>query len=1148
MRIENVDFPKPLIEALHDNELVVFAGAGVSMGKPARLPSFKSLTNIIAEGTGKTARDGETPERFLGRLKDQGVKVHVRAARPLSQEGLQATALHQDLLRLYPKTAPVRLVTTNFDPLFEQAAEAIFDSSPEVFRAPALPLGREFDGIVHVHGSVRRPNEMVLTDRDFGHAYLTDGWAQRFLVELFSNFRILFVGYSHDDTIMNYLARALPAGSEYQRFILTGSEDKKPSDDWRSLGIEPIVYPQANENDYSELDTSIHGLAELVQRRVVVWNDEITNIAQVPPPTDENKADLIEYALSDEVNTRFFTKAASDPDWIGWLDERGHLTALFRDDILTAQAKTLSWWLADRFLFNHANRLFLLIGKHNMRLHPQLWRDMGWKLARNGEVFSDKDTLRRWISLLLTSLREKISMNDLMHVDTDYLLPQMGELCIENEMLDDLLQIFDWMMDSRIRINKGYSWPSADDDREIPSVDAELIPISEQHELNELWEVGLKPKLPQVAKPLLDRVIRRLEGQYLTLCTWGKVHGTWDPISEGRSAIEPEEGDGNTEAIDVMINAARDCLVWLASNQVETATQWCNRHVRSGVTLLRRLAVHGVYKREDLTADDKIDWLQTHINQIGLSVGAEVFPLLQQAYPEACPAHRSSLIEAMWTYRWPKETDSDGDKHAARQQFDWFNCIHRCVPDCLLAKAALDKVLARYPEFKSMVPQPLIQGDISGPIAPQSTPPPKEILPTPTTDRRHELMSVKITAWDEAKHRQVFHSISKIESYAKFSREIADALYALVINDGPSYALKLLPQAQRIASALWPHLDRTAPIDARGDWLFAAMNHPAGLLAYFWISALSLWREHHDPKSTILNDDYRRALSDIVVDRSPAGTLGRTVLASKLHILLDADQVWTREYLLPLFDPCSDDFQSAWDGFVKWGKLNPSVAKAMTDLFLKAVTRIGTDLFNQRDSFVKHYIGMLIDSIYIAEDPLSEWIPKIFNHGSQDRPSADSEPTLFPRANRSIAEIFASVMSSRLRNMPETEQRELWEHWLKDYWQNRLEGVPSPLMSSEAKLMLDWLTDLTAVFPDAVALAVQMPSTSLGRTRILSSLVKNSTWLSHPDAVAKLLIYLWQCGIPAHYWHLVQKIVAPLVESNIPAELQQKLEDIRIQL
>ena len=286
-----------------------------------------------------------------------------------------------------------------------------------------------------------------------------------------------------------------------------------------------------------------------------------------------------------------------------------------------------------------------------------------------------------------------------------------------------------------------------------------------------------------------------------------------------------------------------------------------------------------------------------------------------------------------------------------------------------------------------------------------------------------------------------------------------------------------------------------------------------------------------------------------MADRSPAGTLGRTVLASKFHILLDADQVWTRQNLLPLFKPNSEDFQAAWDGFVTSKPLNPIVAQAMAVLFLKAVELINTDLFNQRRKFIQCYSVMLI---YFSEDPLSEWIPKLFEHGDYETPSAGSDPTLFPRDNQTIAEVFASEMSSRLRNTPESEQRGLWESWLKDYWQNRLEGVPAPLTSSEAKLMLDWLTDLTAVFPDAVALAVQMPSTTLGRTRILSSLVKNGTWLSHPDAVAKLLIYLWQCGIPAHYWHLVQKIVAPLVESKIPAELQperqQKLEDIRIQL
>ena len=46
--------------------------------------------------------------------------------------------------------------------------------------------------------------------RDFGRAYLTEGWARRFLVDLFRSFPVLFVGYSHNDIVMTYLARALP--------------------------------------------------------------------------------------------------------------------------------------------------------------------------------------------------------------------------------------------------------------------------------------------------------------------------------------------------------------------------------------------------------------------------------------------------------------------------------------------------------------------------------------------------------------------------------------------------------------------------------------------------------------------------------------------------------------------------------------------------------------------------------------------------------------------------------------------------------------------------------------------------------------------------------------------------------------------------
>ena len=220
MKVSDVEFPDSLLSALRDGSLVVFAGAGVSMGEPSGLPDFKSLAKEIARGTGQDLDEEESEDRFLGRLHDEGKKVHELAAQTLVSGQPQPTQLHTDLLRLFPAQQSVRLVTTNFDMLFEQAAEEVFDSKPEVFRAPALPLGSKFNGLVHVHGAVDRADDMVLTDSDFGRAYLTEGWARRFVLGLFNSYTVLFVGYSHSEVVMNYLARALPP-TGVQRFVLT---------------------------------------------------------------------------------------------------------------------------------------------------------------------------------------------------------------------------------------------------------------------------------------------------------------------------------------------------------------------------------------------------------------------------------------------------------------------------------------------------------------------------------------------------------------------------------------------------------------------------------------------------------------------------------------------------------------------------------------------------------------------------------------------------------------------------------------------------------------------------------------------------------------------------------------------------------------
>ena len=107
MRIISVDFPVSLINSLRDGTLVVFAGAGVSMGEPSNLPDFKRLAVEIACGTGDSQLPGELEDRFLGRLLDAGVRVHDLAVRQLSKEELRPTDLHKDLLRLFPEGAPL---------------------------------------------------------------------------------------------------------------------------------------------------------------------------------------------------------------------------------------------------------------------------------------------------------------------------------------------------------------------------------------------------------------------------------------------------------------------------------------------------------------------------------------------------------------------------------------------------------------------------------------------------------------------------------------------------------------------------------------------------------------------------------------------------------------------------------------------------------------------------------------------------------------------------------------------------------------------------------------------------------------------------------------------------------------------------------
>ena len=771
MRVAGIDFPRPILDALRGDRLVVFAGAGVSMGDPALLPGFEELAMKTAQGTGE-APGNQPVDQFLGRLQSKGVEVHARVAEKLQRnrhgEVPEPTELHRNLLSLHAGSASARIVTTNFDVLFEQAAKEVFESRPEMFRAPALPLGREFNGIVHVHGSLDRPNEMVLTDKDFGRAYLTEGWAPRFLVEMFRSFTVLFVGYSHKDMVMNYLARALPVAEEGpSRFVLT---DEGHSSRWGTLGITPIPYEKSP--DHRALQDGIHGLAEYSRRGILDWQHQIAEIASQPPTPDEEEMGLIEEALLDETKTRFFTEAARSTEWIDWLDRRKHLDNLFGENELSQPERILAGWLATRFARGHAEHLFLVISRHGMRLHANFWLELGQVIAIDEQPPLGVEDLSRWTSLLLATASPTYSSQHVFH--------WLGERCAKCGLIDLLVEVFDALAESRLLIRAGIGLPDEDAGPSRRPVRVEVDPTSDHFSIHELWEKGLKPNLDSVAEPLLGSVARHLAKQHRMLSAWQEATRDWSPASFSRSAIEPHEQDKHPRPVDAMIDVARDCLEWLASNQVEASSRWCDQLVGSEVPLLRRLAVHTASIRSDLTPDEKIEWVLSHIDLHEFSAHHELFQILHKAYPSAGHSQRIAVLGAVLAYRHPDTEDEDRERITAYSHFNWLWWLHSAAPDCTLVEEALEEVQEQYSDFEPREYPDLnhwtSRGD-GGALSHRSPWSVDELLSQPATEWTERLVNFQQTEFFGPDRRGLHVAVSKAATdNFEWGLNLADAL------------------------------------------------------------------------------------------------------------------------------------------------------------------------------------------------------------------------------------------------------------------------------------------------------------------------------------------------------------------------------------
>ena len=1156
MNIEGVNFPNTLLNALRNDRLVIFAGAGVSMGTPAHLPSFDALAHHIAEGTGQSIGEDETEDRFLGRLQGTGIDVHRRAAQLLQKSKPEPTKLHRNLLRLSATSEVVRIITTNFDLLFEQEAEDLFSNAPEVFRAPALPYGQRFQGIVHIHGSVSKPHEMVLTNQDFGRAYLTesDGWARRFLVDLFASHTVLFIGYSHNDTIMSYLTPSLSRDDTDQRYALIGSQNDKP-ERWRNLGIEPITFPQAGETDYAGLDQAVSGLANYIRRGVLDWQQEITSIAGALPPLEEASAGLIEHALVDPVYTRFFTDAAESPEWVAWLNNRHHLDALFSYGELNQQEMILSAWLP-RFAFKERGVLFSIIERHSSRLHPHLWDMLAWEMGQSAEPLPNPGILSRWVHFLMNAIPPEFN---------DALLNGIAQNCATLGLLVNLLQIYDAMTASRRQTNPRFAQNNSD---------------LYDYQIRTLWDQCLKPNLPEIAEPLLDRTVWRLEERHSWIRAWEGEH-TVDPDTFSRSAIEPHEQDRYPEGIDALIDIARDCLEWLALNQPEAVKLWCECHRRSPVSLLRRLAVHILPARTDLSADEKIAWLLERYDVNELPAKHEIFTAVARIYPDVSSGQRKSVWDAVLSYRWAREDDPDKDRLTARHNFDWLQWLNKAAPDCELTDTALYNIKSEYPEFLPSehpdfssywsdaswvrgTPSPwTVQQMLEGssqewlPQALKNQPEEDPYKPRDQTIDNVEEATKQSPSWglnlaDEMVQRKEWGThiwrgvirglglreteldldsltkavqvISMPELHSNHGDDIVVALCHLIAINRSSTNLVDLQLANDAVRNLWRSVTPDDRISG-SSWLDKAINHQGGRLAEFWIQSIATWVEHQEPLPTAFSCEYQEALSEMMASQELRGKLARVIFASHISFLSYVDEEWTKQNLIPLLDVNHDEFESAWEGITRSPNITLTCAELLREAFLQAVEHINDRMTSEgRSRFIARYTSMLT---WFVSGPTDPWITK-----------------LMVGSNLEVRQQFAREIEHRLRTLDESTQEEWWKTWLKEYWENRLIGLPTPLDANEIGPMFGWTTSLTAVYPDAVELAMKMPIKLSRPGWVIRWLTNTEIPDRYPASLAKLLIRLGEGDYLPYMWHGAKPIIDQLLQTALDCETKKGLKEI----
>jgi len=221
-----MEIPSEIQDAIKKNELVIFAGSGLS--KRFNLPTWTKLTEEIINNINEqrfldlipTLKSGIFSSiEILDRLHTERSKVSSYIKNNFKIESNQDFSLHKKILELTDS-----IITTNYDNAFEEAAsnKIIPTKSTSSFNISEINKEKK-PYIFKIHGCYTEPDNCIIFSNQYKTLYDGDTATKEKLKAIFIDKTIVFVGFSFNDPDINLIFNNLNNifDGNIRHFILT---------------------------------------------------------------------------------------------------------------------------------------------------------------------------------------------------------------------------------------------------------------------------------------------------------------------------------------------------------------------------------------------------------------------------------------------------------------------------------------------------------------------------------------------------------------------------------------------------------------------------------------------------------------------------------------------------------------------------------------------------------------------------------------------------------------------------------------------------------------------------------------------------------------------------------------------------------------